>query len=232
MAGFSDSAAILIVDDQFEVLTTIATYLKQVGAYEITIYRDPGEALRALEEQKFDLVISDIRMPRYDGLAVLEKVKRFQGAAPLIFMTGYADIEVTIKALKMGAFDFLLKPVDFEILHRSIKRALAEKLRTDLEMSYLTRVEDDVLTKTAQLRNTVSELEQLRNSTLEAHQEKLAVISRLGFDLQDSMKTIVVGVERLSSTCLSTEQLMTVEALSGAVKKVLEQAELLTIEAT
>lgn len=113
----------VIVDDDPQSGRMIARYLESMGL-RVTAYTDSEKCLAELAQTAPDVVITDLRMPKIDGLGVLEKVKKDLPSADVIIVTGNADKKVAIQALKLGAFDFFEKPVDSTELLETIKKTL------------------------------------------------------------------------------------------------------------
>ena len=117
---------ILIVDDEAIVRTSCRRVLEPVG-YEVTDAADAAEGLRLLEERAFDLVLTDLKMPGMDGIEFLEQVKTRWPGIQVIVVTGYQTIDTAVRAIKLGAFDYVNKPFSPEQLRAVAARALAEK---------------------------------------------------------------------------------------------------------
>ena len=117
------SVSVVVVDDDPQSGAIIARYLNPLGLH-ITVYTEPEKCLEELAEKAPDIVITDLRMPRVDGLAVLERIKRDHPSVDVVIVTGDADKAVAIQALKLGAFDFFEKPVDNTELCETIKKTL------------------------------------------------------------------------------------------------------------
>ncbi|MBI5427130.1 MAG: sigma-54-dependent Fis family transcriptional regulator [Nitrospinae bacterium] len=121
---------ILIVDDESEMRIALNTALKR-GGYQLDSAENGQEALRKLEGAAFDLVITDVRMPRMTGLELLRAVKEISPRTGVIVMTAYGDIDNAVETMKAGAFDYLLKPFSAEVLDSAVSRAFmsqAERL--------------------------------------------------------------------------------------------------------
>jgi len=114
---------ILVVDDEKTHRGMIKTVLSPEG-YEIDQADDGQEAVDVVEEKFYDLILMDIRMKRMDGISALKKIKELSPGIPVIIMTAYASIDTAIEALKSGANDYLIKPVDIEELKLLVKRNL------------------------------------------------------------------------------------------------------------
>jgi two-component system response regulator HydG len=121
------SEHILIVDDDQAHRTMLKTLLGGWG-YAVTEADDGAAAVAAVREGPFDLILMDIRMIRVSGLEALSQIKAFNPAIPVILMTAYASVETAVEALKKGAYDYLTKPLDFDKLRLTIRRAM-EHLR-------------------------------------------------------------------------------------------------------
>ena len=118
---------VLIVDDEEDFLETITKRLnkRQVDASGA---RSGEEALKLLKEKTFDVVILDIKMPGgMDGIEALREIKKIQPLAEVILLTGHASVETSIEGMKLGAFDYLLKPIKLEDLLKKIAQAIEKK---------------------------------------------------------------------------------------------------------
>jgi two-component system response regulator PilR (NtrC family) len=110
--------AILIAEDEPTIRDSLAEVLRDEG-YAVTTAADGSEAVAALDRQEFDIVISDLRMPGSDGLAVLTHARTVAPQTLVLLMTAHATVETAIEALQRGAQDYLLKPLNFDdVLHK------------------------------------------------------------------------------------------------------------------
>lgn len=118
---------ILVVDDSKSVLKGIEQSLSTTP-YETTICDNPVKAYEKIENEHFDIVISDIMMPEMDGLTLLRKIKNFNGTIQVIMITGYITINNTLNAFRYGANDIFFKPLkDMRALVAAVDEA-ARKL--------------------------------------------------------------------------------------------------------
>ncbi len=115
-------ASILIVDDDRAHRTMLRTLVAGWG-YEIFEADDGQGAVDAVSQRPFDLILMDIRMIKVSGLEALEKIRVMNPAIPVILMTAYSSVETAVAALKKGAYDYLTKPLDFEKLRVTLRRA-------------------------------------------------------------------------------------------------------------
>lgn len=120
------SSTILVIDDDTSFCIMLKTFLQKKG-YDVTNAFTAEEAEELIKNQKFDIVLTDIRLPDSDGLAILKSVKEIHFDTQVILMTGYTDIKTAVKAMKTGAYDYVGKPINpDEILH-TIEQALKKK---------------------------------------------------------------------------------------------------------
>lgn len=117
---------ILIVDDDESIRIAIKGYLS-TSEYEIFVTDNGFSALELLETEHPGVVISDLKMPGMDGIELLKKIKEFDSNIAVIMMTGFDDIDSTIQAMQMGAFDYLSKPIEKNWINMIIKRALESR---------------------------------------------------------------------------------------------------------
>ncbi len=119
----SAKANILIVDDEANTLASLSRAFRLAG-HEATVCDNAARALELARSQQFDLILSDVVMPRRDGLELLEDLKTACVAAPVVMMSGQAHIEMAVKATRLGALDFLEKPLTTEKLLVTLENAL------------------------------------------------------------------------------------------------------------
>ena len=126
------SVRILIVDDEEIVIRSCRRILEDAGTVVESVM-DGWEALRKVDENHYDVVVLDIMMPKVDGLEVLQHVKERHPDVDVIMMTGLSQVQTAVKAMKLGAFDYLSKPFDPDDLKQIVDRALQRRrmLRDD-----------------------------------------------------------------------------------------------------
>ena len=112
---------ILLIDDDETVLRTVGRFLDARG-HTVRATSSASEALRLMEAQPPDLVVCDIQMPEMDGVAFLRVVRERCPDVPVVLMTGYATVDTAVAALRLGAADYLRKPIKLEELQACIER--------------------------------------------------------------------------------------------------------------
>src|SRR3990172_2092835 len=120
------SDTILIVDDEPSILSSLSAVLKDAG-YRVLVAQDGSEALRSLRQEIPRLVLLDIWMPDQDGLETLKKIKELHPQMLVVMMSGHGSIETAVKATKLGAYDYIEKPLSLEKVTLVIKHALHEQ---------------------------------------------------------------------------------------------------------
>jgi len=115
---------ILVVDNEPKMRRILELSLKNLG-HEVQQAADGREALAAIERGAFDLVLSDLRMPNMDGIALLQALRESGEDVPVIVLTAYGTIETAVAAMKLGAVDYILRPFEIETIELAVSRVLA-----------------------------------------------------------------------------------------------------------
>jgi DNA-binding NtrC family response regulator len=115
---------LLIVDDEPDMLRLLSMIIKERTDYHVTITNNPVEALELFRNDKFDLIISDMKMPGLDGIDFLNAIRQTDPDIPVIIITAYATAEAANKALEKNAFDFITKPFRKEQILFTIEKAM------------------------------------------------------------------------------------------------------------
>ncbi|MEW6412526.1 MAG: response regulator [Candidatus Zixiibacteriota bacterium] len=196
---------IIVVDDEKRMCDSLTALLSDEG-YQVEAFQDPRQAAQAIRTSRVDLVITDIKMPEVDGLELLQIVKQVDLDIPVILMTGYASLDSAIQAITRGAYDYLLKPVEFTQLDLAVRRAL-DKRRSDLSR---LRILEELKISNLILHRRIGEL----NALYEAGKSIGSTAN-----LKELLRQIVVLASSVT------------EAQVGSIMLIDEQGECLTIEA-
>ena len=130
----SPRPVVLVVDDEDAVRATLREYLRD--AYEVLEAPDGPSALQVVKTRPVDLVLLDIRLPGMEGLEVLQRVKALDDAVEVVLVTAVKTVRTAVEAMKLGAYDYLTKPFDFEELGAVVRRAV-ERRALEREVLYL-----------------------------------------------------------------------------------------------
>ena len=117
---------ILFVDDEENILSIAHEYFRQKG-YQVVTAKNGLEAAEILDTERIDCCFTDINMPEMDGLELAEHIRMQDNTIPVVVMTGYPSMENTIKTLKNGVVDFLIKPVSLNQMELCLQRVLREQ---------------------------------------------------------------------------------------------------------
>ncbi len=208
--------SILIIDDDPLIRKTLSSHLLK-GEYEIVAAEDGEEGLRQYEECMPDLVVLDIRLPDMDGLEVLSKIKEKNKNANIIIMTAYDDMKTTVEAIKLGAFEYLVKPLDYVELDLTVNKAFQMQSLED-KVSYLIAEQqkeytiDNIIGRSSQMREVFKLIGSVANTRTniliqgESGTGKELVAKAIHFNSPYSSEPfIVINCSAISDTLLESE---------------------------
>ena len=185
--------SILLVDDEEIIRKSLVRELK-LENFAVTAVADGSEAISVLENEQFDLVITDLMMPGVDGFAVLKAVKLYAPQAGVIIFTGYGDMSTAIDALRLGADDFALKPCGMGELLFRIERCLAKR---KLQQQFLQARELEAIGQLA------AYIAHEINTPLQYVQGNVSFIERSWTDLHD----LLVKIKKTEHSCPATAKI-------------------------
>jgi two-component system nitrogen regulation response regulator NtrX len=114
---------ILIIDDEKSIRNTLKEILAYEG-YDVSEAQDGIEGIKLAEKDKFDIILSDIKMPKMDGIEVLERLQEITPETPVVMISGHGNIETAVEAIRKGAFDYISKPLDLNRMLVTIRNAM------------------------------------------------------------------------------------------------------------
>lgn len=164
----NSKTTILLVDDEKSIRETLKILLEDAG-YKVLLAKDGFEALEYLKDYIIDILITDLRMPKMDGIELMEKALEIYPYIQIIFISAYADIKCAVKAIKMGAFDYIQKSFCVEELLVTVEKAVERKrlieenykLRKQIEKSYQY---DGVIGKSEKMQLLFSMVDRIASS--------------------------------------------------------------------
>jgi len=118
---------VLLVDDEEEFVETLAERMRTRGM-KVSTTNSGADALQLVDDESFDVVVLDLKMPGIDGIEALKRIKRRRPDIQVVLLTGHATIEKGVEAIKEGALEFLEKPIDLSSLTEAIHKAKATKM--------------------------------------------------------------------------------------------------------
>ena len=144
------SSKILVADDDGMVRATVSKILEMFG-HSVDVGSDGTGAIDIVNDS-YDLIILDINMPEMDGFETMDRLNVLNHEIPVLFLTGAGSMDYAVKAINLGVYDFLTKPIeDLDIFNVKIRRAIEKRRYVLHERKYKTALEDDIQLKTAQL---------------------------------------------------------------------------------
>ncbi|MCK4633053.1 MAG: GAF domain-containing protein, partial [candidate division Zixibacteria bacterium] len=205
-----------IVDDEERMCNSLASLLRAEG-YDVETFQQSEEAAEAIRDRKVDLVLSDIKMPVLSGLDLLKIAAQIDDEIPVILMTGYASLHSAVEAVSLGAYDYLLKPIEFADLALVAKRAL-EKRRSDLSRRQLMeelKLSNMILNRRINELNALYEAGKSIGSTVHLR-DLLKQIVTLASSVTEAQTGSIMLLDDTSSS-------LTIEAAIGLEPEVVEK---------
>jgi signal transduction histidine kinase len=196
---------ILAVDDEQDILPLLDYCLKS-DTVAVTTANRARHALDLLENTKFDVILTDVMMPEMDGLQFLQEIRNRCNDTPVILMSGHAQLDMALTAIKNGAFDLVHKPFDFDLLRKCVSRAIEFSELRQMEKNYQIELETTVAKRTAELTATLEQLEDARNLALQASQDKAKFLSTISHEMRTPMNGVVGAIDLLEDSSLTPDQ--------------------------
>jgi len=162
---------LLIVDDDPYVLESISILLREFG-YTVHACQNAHDAMKQVEKNLYDVVLTDIKMPQVTGIELLQSIHTYNSQIPVILMTAFAELDIAVDAIKLGAFDFITKPYNPDYLLHSVEKAVKYTKFIEMEKHYKIMLEDTVRTRTQELADA---LVMVKNMSAEVIQRLTAV---------------------------------------------------------
>ena len=173
---------IIFVDDESNIRKMVRRTLEQADL-KVSCFASAAECLKQLHSQTCDLLITDVKMPEMDGIELLTEVKRIIPSLPVLVITGYGDISMAVTALKAGASDFIVKPLDRQSFLSAVESVLKRNAQTHpLVRKVLTKTEMRVLRLILSGKST-KEIARLRyRSVRTIEDQRSSIMHKLGVD--------------------------------------------------
>ena len=196
---------ILVIDDEAEILHLIRSFLEQTGC-DVSTSITTEEAYCLISNFEFDVIMTDVMMPGEDGLSFLAKVHQILPDVPVIVMTGYAQLQTAVNAIKNGAFEFIHKPFDLIYLRQVIRKAVTYASLRRMEKDYRVELEQAVSQRTDELKDALAQLEAMRAMVLKAGSDKAEFIATITHEMRTPMNGVLGSLELLAEAGLSARQ--------------------------
>jgi len=120
---------ILIIEDEAAIRRVLSKIITEESKeYQVEVAEDGLQGLNMITKNDYDLVLCDIKMPKMDGVEVLEKTQKIKSEIPFIMISGHGDLDIAVATMRMGAFDYISKPPDLNRLLNAVRNALDRKV--------------------------------------------------------------------------------------------------------
>ncbi|MFA7059714.1 MAG: response regulator [Pedobacter sp.] len=189
---------VLIVDDEAELCHMVAICLQQSG-FRISSAGNAADAYSLLEQEQYDAIVSDVMMPGENGISFLGRAHQTWPDIPVILMTAHAQLKMAVDAIKNGAFDFVHKPFDFGYMCKIIERAVNYSKLQRMEKNCRAELEETVVSRTAELKDALVELDVARSALLKNFTEKNEFLSNVSHEMRTPMNGVVGGLSLLEN---------------------------------
>ena len=142
--GSAGPHRILVVDDE-DFMRDLLREMLTLEGYEVTTANDGEDAVPLLEREGFDLVVTDLMMPRLNGIDVLRAAKRVDPRYPVVIITGYPSVETVVKLIRLGAADYISKPFNIDVIKATVAKLLEmNRIHPPPEHTESDRAESDI----------------------------------------------------------------------------------------
>src|SRR3984957_2969810 len=186
-------AHLLIVDDEENTLASLARAFRLAG-HEATVCDNAAKALELAKSQRFDLILSDVVMPGKDGLTLLEELKTQGVSSSVVMMSGQAHIEMAVRATRLGALDFLEKPISTEKLLLTVDNALKlQRLENENRQLRQRLGRHEIVWKGDAMRRVMAQLERVA-----ASETRICILGETGTGKELAARTIHERSQRAS----------------------------------
>ncbi|MEI6306648.1 MAG: response regulator, partial [Deltaproteobacteria bacterium] len=193
---------ILVVDDEIKVLEMIRFFLEKSG-YLASTANCAESAYQLLDQNNFDAILTDVNMPGEDGIKFLAKIHKQLPDVPVIMMTGYAQLQTAVDAIKNGAFEFICKPFDLQHLTQVLDKALEFSRLRHLEKRYRAELEETVALRTDELKNALTQLDKTRKLLLDTSTQKNEFMTTITHEMRTPMNGVIGALDLMLETDLA-----------------------------
>jgi signal transduction histidine kinase len=204
---------VLIVDDEKSIRITLREFLRQED-YEVEMAEEAEIAIRLMKEKPFDIVISDIILPKITGVQLLKSISEISPETKVILITGEPTVETAAEALRTGAHDYLYKPVNKAVIVKAVANAVKVKELEDANREYRENLERKVEERTRELKKMLEEQKQMQEKITQ--QDRLAALGRIASGIAHDINNTLSPISIYSQVILEQEK-----NLSGESKKFL-----------
>ncbi len=211
---------ILVVDDEKPIRDFLFEALTQLGGFSIETAENGEEALKKIEKEDFDLVLTDMKMPKMDGLKLITEIAKFKPETLMVLLTGHGSIDSALEAMKRGASDYLTKPVNLDELMLRLHKVLKEKQRfislkdyaaeleranqelrkiDEMKSEFVSVASHELRTPLAAIKNAVQLMLQGRTGEINENQTKFLSMAERNINRLTSILNSLLDLSRIES---------------------------------
>lgn len=176
--NIASRSSVLLVDDEKGITVVLGAYITDLG-YVVDTALSGEEAIEKLQKKSYEVVVSDVRMPGMDGVALLKEIRKQWPETAVIITTGHADVSIAVDCLRLGATDFITKPVNVEVLEFALRRSVERVVMRRQLVDHTMHLESLVEQRTREL----------------VRAERFAVMGETVAGLAHAIKNIAGGLE-------------------------------------
>lgn len=195
---------VLIVDDEAESCHILGICLDK-NNYQINFAKDAQDAFNLMEQEPYDVLVTDVMMPGEDGISLLGRLHKTCPDVPVIVMTGNYRLQMAIDAMKNGAFDFVSKPLEFDHMRIIVDRAVNFSKLLRMEKNFRAELEEKVTVRTLEMEGVMSRLDDARLALSERVNEKNEFMVTLSHEMRTPMHGVMGGLALLEDEVVSAE---------------------------
>ncbi len=211
---------VLIVDDEKTIRDFLFEALAQLGSFSVEVAENGEEALRKIAKENFDLVLTDMKMPKIDGLNLITEIAKFKPETLTVLLTGYGSVDSALEAMKRGASDYLTKPINLDELILRLRKVMEERQRfvslkdyaaeleraneelrqiDEMKSEFVSVASHELRTPLSAIKNAVQLILQGRTGQINENQEKFLSMAERNINRLTSILNNLLDLSRIES---------------------------------
>jgi len=215
---------ILVVDDEKPIRDFLFEALTQLGGFSVEMAENGEEALKKIEKENFDLVLTDMKMPKMDGLKLITEIAKFKPETLMVLLTGHGSIDSALEAMKRGASDYLTKPINLDEMMLRLRKVMEERQRfislkdyaaeleranqelrkiDEMKSEFVSVASHELRTPLSAIKNAVQLMLQGRTGKINENQAKFLSLAERNINRLTSILNSLLDLSRIESGKIS-----------------------------